>query len=133
MARAAFKTFAQKIAKLPAAAIIGALDRECNRLRLGLVESRGALSDHGYSVLYFKMFVRAARLGDCLDLIIRLPADEVDFFKKTTIRLVQAQALPLSALELFQLTFEVTEKVHNLSMRKELGKNAQSKHFNREQ
>jgi len=118
MAFAAFKTFAQKISKLPPQAIIRALDRECDRLRRGLADSRDGLPDEAYSVLYFKIFVRAARLGDVLDLIIQLPVDEVLFFQKTTIRLVQANALPVSALDHFQTTFRVTDKARTIHMRK---------------
>lgn len=120
MASAAFKTFAQGISKLPPQAIIRALDRECNRLRRVLADSRDGLSDHAYSVLYFKIFVRAAKLGDVLDLIIQLPADEVEFFQKTTIRLVQANALPVSALDHFQSTFRVTDKAPGIHIRKDM-------------
>lgn len=123
MARAAFKTFSQRISKLPTQAIIGALDRECDKLRRNLADSRDGLSDQSYSILYFKIFLRAAEFGDALDLIIRLPADEIDFFQKTTIRLVQAQVLPLSALGHFERTFKVTNKARNIHMRKELMKN----------
>jgi len=118
MACAAFKKFAQKISKLPPQAIIRALDRECDRLRRDLADCRDGLSDQEYSVLYFKMFVRAASLGDVLDLIIQLPADEVEFFQKTTIRLVQANALPVTAMDHFQSTFKVTDKARHLNMRK---------------
>lgn len=114
MACAAFKTFAKKISKLPAPAIIGALDRECNLLRRDLADSRDGLPDQAYSILYFKIFVRAAKLGDASDLIIQLPADEVSFFRRTTTRLVRAQALPASALDHFQRTFKVTDKARNI-------------------
>ena len=123
MARSAFKNFVQKISKLPPQAIIRALDRECNMLRRRLAEPRDGLSDQAYSILYFKIFVRAAKLGDALDLTIQLPADEVEFFQKTTIRLVQAEALPVSALDHFQSTFKVTDKARDIDMRKELWKN----------
>lgn len=118
MSCVAFKTFAQKISKLPPQAIIRALDRECDRLRRGLADSRDGLSDQEYSVLYFKMFVRAAKLGDILDLIIQLPAGEVEFFQKTTVRLVMANALPVSALDHFQSTFKVTDKARQIHSRK---------------
>jgi hypothetical protein len=120
MARATFKQFVQKLSKSPPQAIIGALDRECNRLRRALVETRGGLPDQAYSILYFKLFVRAALLGDALDLIIQLPADEVEHFQKITIRLVQANALPVSALDHFQSTFRVTDRAPSILMRKEL-------------
>ena len=120
MARATVKQFVQKLSKSPPQAIIGALDRECNRLRSALVETRGDLPDQAYSILYFKLFVRAALLGDILDLIIQLPADDVEHFRKITIRLVQANALPVSALDHFQSTFKVTDKAPNIHMRKEL-------------
>jgi hypothetical protein len=118
MARATFKTFARKVSKLPPQAVIRELDRECDRLRRGLADSRDGLPDQAYSVLYFKIFVRAAKLGDVLGLIIQLPAEEVEFFQKTTIRLVQANALPVSALDDFQSTFKVTDKARNIHMRK---------------
>jgi hypothetical protein len=133
MACAAFKTFAQKISKLPPQAIIGALDRECDRLRRDLADCRDGLSDQAYSVLYFKMFVRAASLGDVLDLIIQLPADEVEFFQKTIIRLVQASALPVSALDHFQSTFRVTDKARHLDMRKDMMNGHEMNGFKRTQ
>lgn len=133
MARAAFKTFAQKLSRLPAQAIIGALDRECNLLRRDLADSRDGLPDQAYAILYFKIFVRAAKLGDASDLIIQLPADEVEFFRKTTLRLVQAEALPVSALDHFQCTFKVTDKERNIHMRKELMKNHRLNGFSGEQ
>ena len=120
MACAAFKTFAQRISKLPPQAIIRALDRECDRLRRDLADSRDGLSDQAYSVLYFKIFVRAAKLGDVLDLIIQLTAEEVEFFQKTIIRLVQVNALPISALDHFQSTFKVTDKAPSIQIRKDM-------------
>lgn len=113
-----FKTFADRISELPDQAVIGALDRECEMLRRNLAKARGDLSDQAYSIFYYKLFVRAAKLGDLLDLTIQLPADEVEFFQKTTARLVQAEALPASALGHFQSTFRVTEKGRNLHLRK---------------
>lgn len=118
MAHASFKKFVQRISKSPPQAIIGALDRECDQLRLGLAESHDGLPDQAYSILYYKIFVRAAMLGDFLDLTIELPADEVAFFQKTTMRLVQANALPVSALDHFQSTFKITDKARNLHRRK---------------
>jgi hypothetical protein len=120
MASATFKRFVQKISKSPPQAIIGALDRECDLLRRGLTDSRDGLPDQAYSILYFKIFVRAARVGDVLDLIIRLPAGEVEFFQKTTIRLVQANELPVSALDHFQSTFKITDKARDIHSRKGL-------------
>jgi hypothetical protein len=120
MASVTFKRFVQKLSKSPPQAIIGALDRECNRLRRSLVESRDGLPDQAYSILYFKIFVRAAMLGEVLDLTIQLPADEVEFFQKTTIRLVQVNALPISALDHFQSTFRVTDKARHIHMRREM-------------
>lgn len=118
MDRATFKRFVQKISKSPPQAIIGALDRECDVLRRGLADSRDGLPEQAYSIVYFKIFVRAAKLGEPLDLTIQLRADEVDFFEKTTIRLVQAGALPVSALDDFHSTFKVTDKARNIHMRK---------------
>ena len=118
MALALFKRFVQKLSQLPPQAIIGALDRECDMLRRELADSRDGLPDHAYSILYFKMFVRAAKHGEALDLTIQLPADEVDCFQKTTIRLVQASVLPVSALDHFQSTFRVTDKAPNIHIRK---------------
>jgi hypothetical protein len=113
---ASFKSFTQRIAKLPAQAIISAIDRECDMLRRDLAEQNG-LSEQAYSILYFKIFVRAAKNGEILDLTIQLPADEVDFFQRTTNRLVQAEALPLSALDHFETTFRVTDKARNIQTR----------------
>jgi hypothetical protein len=118
MAHASFKKFVQRISKSPPQAIIGALDRECDQLRRGLAESHDGLPDQAYSILYYKIFVRAAMLGDALDLTIQLPADEIGFFQKTTIRLVQANALPVAALDHFQSTFKVTDKARNINGRK---------------
>lgn len=120
MARAALKTFAQKISKLPPQAIIRALDRQCVLLRKDLAESRDGLPDQAYSILYFKIFIRAASLGQISDLIIHLPADEIEFFQKTTIRLVQANALPVSALDQFEATFRVTDKARQIHIRKQI-------------
>lgn len=118
MPQAIFINFVQRISKSPPRAIIGALDRECDMLRRDLAESRDGLPDQAYSILYFKIFVRAAKVGEPLDLTIELPADEVDFFQKTTIRLVQAGALPMSALDHFQTTFKVTDKARSIHLRK---------------
>lgn len=104
---------------MPPQAILGALDRECDGLRRGLAKSRNGPSDQVYSVFYFKIFTRAAKVGDEVDLTIRLPANEVDFFHKTTIRLVQASLLPVSALDHFVQTFRVTDKAQNLQTRRE--------------
>ncbi|MGH7981333.1 MAG: hypothetical protein ACREE6_18295, partial [Limisphaerales bacterium] len=119
MASIAFKTFAQKISSLPPQAILGALDRECDGVRRSLAKSQNGLSDHDYSIFYFKIFTRAAKLGDEVDLMIRLPANEVEFFRRTTIRLVQARLLPVTALDHFARTFRVTDKAEKLQMRRE--------------
>ena len=120
MARAAFKKFVEKISKSPPLAIIAALDRECDLLRRGLPKLPDALLRQAYSIFYFKMFVRAARVGEPLDFIIQLPSEEVEFFHTTTSRLVQAQALPVSALDHFHSTFRVSGKTRQIQIRKDL-------------
>ena len=112
-----FKAYSERITGLPAEAIMGALDRECEALRGNLADPHVELSDQAYSILYFKLFVRAAKLGDLLDLTIRLPANEVEFFQKTIVRLVDVEALPPSALEHFRSTFRVLDKNGNVKSR----------------
>ena len=102
-----FKDIARKISNLPDRGILEALDIECKTFRRDLGNCRLDLPSEVYSVLYFRLFVRAAKVGDSINCIVPLPADHIKFYRETLVRLVQANELPPSAISHFESTFAI--------------------------
>ncbi len=103
-----FDIFAKTITGLPAGAVAKALDRECKMLEEDSRHQRLASLEDAHSILCFGEFVRRAKFGEAMQGVRPLPADHFEFYKKTIVRLVQANELPPSAMEQFDQAFPFT-------------------------
>jgi hypothetical protein len=100
-----FDSFAKLISNVPDRAVLETLDLECKMLQDDLRQHRVDLTDEANSILNFQLFVRAAKFGHAIRRIVPLPAEHIEFYKKTIIRLIQAEQLPPSAMNNFDFTF----------------------------
>lgn len=100
-----FELFARSISNLPAQCILKALDLQCQMLKNDIENNRLPLPDDSFSIFYFREFVRCVKLGQTLHCSKLLPQDHVEFFKETTVRLVQANELPKTAMDQFECAF----------------------------
>jgi hypothetical protein len=100
-----FELFARTITKLPAQCVLKALDLQCQMLKTDIESKRLPLPDDSFSIFYFREFVRSVKLGQTLHCSKFLPQDHVEFFKETTVRLVQANELPKAAMAQFECAF----------------------------
>lgn len=100
-----FASFTRTITKLPAEAVIKALDLECKMLEDDLDHQRISSSEDASSILCFRQFVRMAKFGGPTRRTKALSPDHIEFYKETILRLVQANELPESAMEQFGNTF----------------------------
>lgn len=57
------------------------------------------------SILCFQEFVQMSKLGIFLPRSMHLPADHIEFYKETMVRLVQAGEVPPSAMNEFDHVF----------------------------
>jgi hypothetical protein len=104
MAFRIFELFTGVIADLPPEAILKVLDLECDMLEKDAKNHRPVPED-AFSIFYFREFVRTIKLGKVMRHVKPLPADHIEFFKKTIVRLVQANELPQAAMDQFDGTF----------------------------
>jgi hypothetical protein len=100
-----FNVFTKTIARLPVQAIPKALELECKMLENDLECNRLAISEDTTSVLCFSQFVHFAKQGRVMRGTMPLPADHIEFYKETIVRLVHANVLPQSAMDQFDHAF----------------------------
>lgn len=100
-----FNTFAEKIAGMPAKAILKSMDLGCKLLEEDLDGYRSSFTGDEFSILYFRQFLRTARSGEAMHCIRCFPRSHIEFYKRTVTRLVQAGELSSSALERFEGAF----------------------------
>lgn len=100
-----FDLFAEKIIVMPAKAILAVLDLDCKLLEQDLRPHRSAFAQDEYSVLCFRQFIRAARLGRGISPRRCLPLNHLELFKHTVIRLVYVEELPPAAVDDFDGAF----------------------------
>ena len=104
MALRIFELFTGVIANLPPQAILKAFDLECEMLEKDAKNHRPVPED-AFSIFYFREFIQAMKLGEVVRQVKPLPPDHIEFFKKTIVRLVQANELPQAAMDQFDCTF----------------------------
>ncbi|HEV2454328.1 MAG TPA: hypothetical protein VGY98_08705 [Verrucomicrobiae bacterium] len=100
-----FNIFAETIAKLPAGAILKALELESKMLEYEWENYRLYLPEEAYSIFCFRQFVRHTVFGKTPARCMPLPRNQVEFYRQTVVRLIEAKELPESALEQFEQTF----------------------------
>ena len=98
-----FDDFIKLISGVPDRTILNTLDLKYKLLHVDLNHNQLDLTDDACSILYFMMFVRATTSGKSIACIV--PPDHIEFYKKTIVRLVQAEQLPPSAMDNFDFTF----------------------------
>jgi hypothetical protein len=100
-----FELFTTMIESLPPQAILKALDLECDMLENDAKNHRLPVPEDAFSIFYFREFVRAIKLRKVMRPVKPLPSVHIEFFKKTVVRLVQANELPQAALDQFDRQF----------------------------
>jgi hypothetical protein len=100
----AFEAFSRSVTTLPTEAVLRALDLEARMLEEDFEKRRSPLFEEGRSIISFNQFVRLVKYGEAM-LCVIIPLEHIEFYKETIIRLVQADELPTSAMELFDRTF----------------------------
>lgn len=98
------------VSEVPDEAILKILDFKCKTIRNDLGNQYWGLTAEAYSVLYFRLFLRAVKYDQPLHNVILLPAQHIEFYKTTIARLVKVQELPPTALERFDRTFVTNEQ-----------------------
>ena len=102
-----FELLTRTITSVPARAVIRFLDLECNMVERDSEHDNFAGSQDANSVLLFRQFVLTAKRGEVMHPVSPLPPDHIEFYKKTILRLVQANELPSSAMEQFDHAFQL--------------------------
>ncbi len=100
-----FKDFTEMVNGLAPETIIKTLDQQCDTLEQDFQQRHAALDDDALSILCFRQFIRMSRKGVVMACAKHLPADHLDFYRKTIARLVHANELRASALEQFEEAF----------------------------
>ena len=100
-----FRIFAKMIGDIPEMAILRALDAECRMLEEDLAHYRLVITADVLSILCFWEYVQMAKLGIFLHHSMRLPAEHMQFYKETLVRLIQAGELPPAAINEFDQVF----------------------------
>jgi len=81
------------------------MEAYCQMLRQDLGDCRKDFPEEAYSILYFRIFVQAAKLNNSVHCIVSLPAEHIEFFRKIIVRLVTAEKLPERAINQFNSSF----------------------------
>lgn len=92
------------IERLPAGAIIAAVEREGQMLADDLAHGRTQFDSEAHSILSFCHFLKAVRLGAEFSPVV-LPMSDTAFYRKTTERLVKIGQLPAAAQQQFDRVF----------------------------
>lgn len=100
-----FGPFMKMIQRLPAKAIIRALEIECGMIQTDFERNRYALTEEAISILYFREFVQMARFGGVVYFARPIPEYHCEFYRQTLVRLIEANELPPRALEEFDHHF----------------------------
>lgn len=93
------------VADLPARAVPKALDLQCKMLEEDEENHRVASREDACSIFCFRQFVQSAKACLPMQQLKPLPADHIEFYKETILRLIQAEELPQSAMGRFDDTF----------------------------
>lgn len=100
-----FNIFSRVIRGLPGAAILAALDAECEMLEEDVEHYRSDLTEDILSILCFRGFVRMVKADNVMHCSLPMPPDHVQFYKETIARLIQTGELPPSAKNQFDEAF----------------------------
>ena len=105
MSHRLFELFAKMVADLPVRAIPRVLDLECQMLEADAQNQHLDFPEDAHSILCFRQFVQTAKLGRAMLFPKPFPPEHIEFFQETVFRLVQANELPLSAMDQFDDAF----------------------------
>ena len=93
------------VRKLPAQGIVKTLDLECQMLENDIENNRLPVPADAFSIFFFREFVNAVKLGRTVNCGRPMPADHIEFFRETILRLVLAGELPQAAIDQFDRVF----------------------------
>ncbi len=102
-----FGAFSKMVCNLPAQAIPGALDRQCQMLQEDLELGRLADKEDALSILCFKQFIQMVKKGEVLRCTRCLSPDHLEFYREIIVKLVNAGVLPPVAMEQFEHVFSI--------------------------
>ena len=100
-----FGPFTKMVESLPARAIVEGLELEYRMLQNDLTRNRYPLTEEARSVLCFCEFAHMTRLGGAMLFAGSLPAEHIDFYRKTLMRLVLAHELRPETMKEFDRIF----------------------------
>lgn len=100
-----FIPFVKMVQRLPAKAIVQALEVEYRMVQHDFERHWFALTEEALSILYFREFIRAAKYGGELFFNRSFPPEHCEFYRQTLIRLIEANEVPPNALEKFDQLF----------------------------
>jgi hypothetical protein len=103
-----FVPFAKMVDRLSARAIVQGLELEYRMLQNDLERNRYPLTEEARSVLCFCEFIHMAKVGGAMLFSGSLPADHIDFYRKTIMRLVLSHELPSETPKEFDRIFPKT-------------------------
>jgi len=99
-----FDTFSLMIARTPIQVVTKALELQRELLEEDILNRRPLPMDEVTSILSFCRFVEAAKAG-VQSPPIGLPGTHISFYRETTVRLVEANVLPVEACHRFDVAF----------------------------
>lgn len=100
-----FDVFEKELSRMPAGAILKSLALDCKLLEEDLETYRRAFTEEQYSILCFRQFMRSAQRQKTAPYLHCLPPDHIELYKQTIVRLIQAEELDRSAMQLFDRAF----------------------------
>jgi hypothetical protein len=100
-----FSPFVKMVRRLPAKAIIQALELEYRMLQNDFESNRYVFTEEPLSILYFREFIQTARFGGTMYFTRPFPPEHYEFYRQTLVRLINAGEVPPSALEAFDRLF----------------------------
>jgi hypothetical protein len=100
-----FRPFMKMVQRLPAKAIIQALELEYKMLQNDFESNRYVFTEEPLSILYFREFIQTARFGGTMFFSRPFPPEHYEFYRHTLVRLIKAGEVSPSSLEAFDHLF----------------------------
>ena len=100
-----FSPFVKMVQRLPAKAIIQALEVEYRMVQNDFERYRFALTEEALSILYFREFIQMTKYGGELFFTRPFPPEHCEFYRQTLVRLIEANEVPPDAVEKFDKLF----------------------------
>jgi hypothetical protein len=100
-----FSPFVKMIQRLPAKAIVQALEVEYRMVQTDFERGRYSLTEEALSIFYFREFIQMTKYGGDVFFTRPFPPEHCEFYRQTLVRLIEANEVPLDAVEKFDKLF----------------------------